>query len=170
MLLQFAAAISFGFYISCAQPHSRGVLYVSLFALLIYLIGIIDRAIEVGVFGHFQFGVYLQPVVSAWGGLRGRLQQKPGSNPFQIGPDSTGRYFAYLLITELCRCVTIWLCAEQLGSDKKSRRLFFMVALMVPLIALSLQFLRVGLYSTETAPGNSVFVTDIYTTFSIVFG
>jgi hypothetical protein len=62
--VQVAGTISFGFYVSCAQPHSRGVLYVSIFALLVYLIGVIDRAIEVGVFGHIQFGVYLQPVVS----------------------------------------------------------------------------------------------------------
>ena len=46
VVLQFAGAISFGFYVSCAQPHSRGVLYVSIFALLIYLIGIIDRALK----------------------------------------------------------------------------------------------------------------------------
>lgn len=89
---------------------------------------------------------------------------------FQIGPDSTGRYFAYLLIVELCRCIAIWLCAEQLGSDKKSRRLFFVVAVIAPLVALSLQFLRVALYSKESAPGNTTFITDIYTTFSIVFG
>ena len=89
---------------------------------------------------------------------------------FQIGPDSTGRYFAYLLITELCRCVTIWLCAEQLGSDRRSRRLFFVVAASVPISALSLQFLRVALYSEETAAGNVVFATDVYTSFTMVFG
>lgn len=56
--------ISFAFYISCAQPHSRGVLYVASFALVMYVVGLVDRGIEVGMFGQMQSGLYLQPAVS----------------------------------------------------------------------------------------------------------
>lgn len=50
--------------VASADPRFRPVIYVATLEVIVLIIGLIDRGIEVGVYGSFQYGVYFQPVVS----------------------------------------------------------------------------------------------------------
>lgn len=50
--------------VAAADPQCRPVFYVAVLEVIVIVIGLIDRGIEVGVFNSFQYGVWLQPVVS----------------------------------------------------------------------------------------------------------
>lgn len=52
-------------YLACAPPRHRALFYASWVGIVFLVIGLVDRGIEAGAYGQFQFGVALQPVVSA---------------------------------------------------------------------------------------------------------
>lgn len=62
--LQCSKGLLLALYVVAADPHNRPVFFLALFGIVIVLVALFDRAIQVGVYGAFQYGTWLYPVVS----------------------------------------------------------------------------------------------------------
>lgn len=74
--LQFAFAMTAALLVAAADPACRPVVYVATLEVIVIIIGLIDRGIMVGAYSAFQYGYWLQPVVSTVHELPARLRAR----------------------------------------------------------------------------------------------